>query len=59
MTTNNLKKILPDSSYFEPESFKAIRRRICEITVEEKLYKSNINILGYIKGDLIINISKK
>lgn len=59
MTTNDLKKIVPDSSYFESESRKAIRRRICEVKVEEKLYKSEINIVGDIKGDLIINLSNK
>jgi hypothetical protein len=59
MTTNDLKKIVPDSSYFEPESTKAIRRRIFEIKVEEKLYKLEINIVGNIKGDVIIYVSNK
>lgn len=59
MTTNDLKKIVPDSSYFEPESRKAIRRRIYEIEVDEKLYKTNINVSGEVKGDVIINILNK
>lgn len=56
MTTNDLKKIVPDNSDFEPESRKAIRRRIYEIKVDENLYKTNINVSGDVKGNVIINI---
>jgi hypothetical protein len=59
MTTNDLKKIVPDNSYFEPESRKAICCRIYEIKVDQNLYKMNINVNGDVKGDVIINISNK